>query len=143
MFTMEPKKQPELIRQMFNQLKDYREASTNAYLIASTALDLYIKRDEPVNDCIALANIIASIPLRNNEAGFSIYDYMDAVANNQLIPNYRVLIDAFDRQGDDTSDWDNAIITLAEYKRRVYTHGECEDLQQSIIQRLQALGIRN
>ncbi len=25
MFTMEPKKQPELIRQMFNQLKDYRE----------------------------------------------------------------------------------------------------------------------
>lgn len=143
MFTMEPKKQPELIRQMFNQLKDYREASTNAYLIASTALDLYVERDEPVDDCIALANIIASIPLRNNEAGFSIYDYMDAVANNQLIPNYRVLIDAFDRQGEDTSDWDNAIITLAEYKRRVYTHGECEDLQQSIIQRLQALGIRN
>lgn len=143
MFTMEPKKQPELIRQMFNQLKDYREASTNAYLIASTALDLYVERDEPVDDCIALANIIASIPLRNNEAGFSIYDYMDAVANNQLIPNYRVLIDAFNRQEEDTSDWDNAIIALAEYKRRVYTHGECEDLQQSIIQRLQALGIRN
>lgn len=143
MFTMEPKKQPELIRQMFNQLKDYREASTNAYLIASTALDLYVERDEPVNACIALANIIAFIPLRNNEVGFSIYDYMDAVANNQLIPNYRVLIDAFDRQGEDTSDWDNAIIALAKYKRRVYTHGECEDLQQSIIQRLQALGIRN
>ena len=143
MFTMEPKKQPELIRQMFNQLKDYREASTNAYLIASTALDLYVERDEPVDDCIALANIIAFIPLRNNEAGFSIYDYMDAVANNQLIPNYRVLIDAFDRQGEDTSDWDNAIIALAEYKRHVYTDDECEDLRQSIIQRLQALGIRN
>ena len=143
MFTMEPKKQPELIRQMFNQLKDYREASTNAYLIASTALDLYVEKGEPVDDCIALANIIASIPLRNNEAGFSIYDYMDAVANNQLIPNYRVLIDAFDRQGEDTSDWDNAIIALAGYKRRVYTHGECEGLQQSIIQRLQALGIRD
>ena len=90
-----------------------------------------------------MANIIASIPLRNNEAGFSIYDYMDAVANNQLIPNYRVLIDAFDRQGEDTSDWDNAIIALAEYKRHVYTDGECKDLRQSIIQQLQTLGIQN
>lgn len=144
MFTMEPRTQKELIRHIFDQMKEYRETSANAYLIAVTALDLYTEQDEPVETCIELANLITSIPLRNDEPRFSVYDYMDAVANSTLSPGYQKLIDAFNRQPKDSNEWDSLIIALTEHKRFVYNNDWNQDALVSTIRaHLKSLGIQN
>lgn len=128
MITMEPRDTMNRRRQMLKEACQAYADHPEDYITVTTAQHLKAHMPD-INDdtALALADLLATISLRQDEPRFSIYDYVDAVENHPDAPTPDKLVTWF-KNCKDTDTWDRLLIRMAEDKRETYSYNISPEL---------------
>lgn len=122
MITMEPMDSMHRRRQMLKDACLAYADHPEDYITVTIAQHLKAHGQDTDDDTVlALADLLATISLRQDEPRFSAYDYADAVENHPDAPAFAQLVTWF-KDCKDTDIWDRLIIRMAEDKRATYSH---------------------
>lgn len=122
MITTEPRDTMSRRRQMLKEACQTYANHPEDYITVIIAQ--HLKGHMPdINDdtALALADLLATISLRQDEPRFSVYDYVDAIENHPDAPTPDELVTWF-KNCKDTDTWDRLLIRMAEDKRETYSY---------------------
>lgn len=108
------------IREAYRTVSSLLDADTAAFHITHAAAELQAETGASDDDCIRLALRMNDIFTQEDEAAFTLLDFVDAVINHPISPGIATLLSLSDKTAGNPGLWNQLIRTMARNKRDTY-----------------------